>query len=565
MLENHGNGSPENAQNRLVEISVQTANYLVAMKDLTGRNDEEVSSLANLVGRYMNTRYDRAVEVNSGDVQKARVLWAQYFEESFYTEGTTENIDQELAQYLLTCMDGRVKRMNQTAIPAKGGGSTGGGVLQFPGGVPSGVHQDGFGGELVLDRNSTFAREFFAGIKGRRNVFEIFDSHIHCAAAGIRDSHHQISGDGGLLRDVEYKVQLAQLLRREVELKNEESQRDAKQRNNELPAHKTNMHVLHVSFDPNNGFWTLGLDLEQNRLSAVKTGYTAEKLDDLNASGKIVRMENLAHNELAEIFSSVQFEARPDWKQNYGPASLQFIQNLFQIREQALPIVKERLITLYAGKVEIDEITLNLYASAALANAYNGWLNNRSEYPYKEHTESVIAAVVGGEYGPFQEVDALEIFRDDPELAANAVLASQIIRKNISDGRVKGDVNAPIPMIVQGRITSELSQEDRIVLKDAVSHLNSYLPELNWEELDYRWIREYLDLNFPALPGDASRAIERIFSALKVLYDKTSQNFQVFSSGSIIAIPTLIGPDREPIAVLNFVPKNKQKVEQENH
>lgn len=525
---------------RKSDLADQATAYLIEMQKVTGRADYEMQEVGENVDSYLETRANRAIEIMSPEVVEARRQTAEYYEEPLRKSGVLKGEDEKLFVGDHTCMDVRTRSTVQTGRPAKGGGTAGGGSMRFSGGKPSGVHPDGFGGELVLDEESTYARELSAGLFIPAAAFQQTDSHFHCKKALVdAQGHSHTPADNGLMRDVEYKVKLMKVI-------GDYSRKLGIQQS----------YFMHTAFDPHNGFWTLGLNLPRNiQFAAGRGGYTDQVLDKLAKNKDIIHMEQLVYGKLQGIFLENYFPA--DWSNNYAETALNFADNLTTMKGTATSQVIEEFQKLYRKRKEVD---VNLFARSALANGYNAWLLNvQGRYPYQEHNEEVVVALVGGEYGPFPKTESLEIFRDDPYMAADAHLASGIIRTNRVEGRVQGHPDSPVPLIIQGRVREILDPSDLNSIQETAAILNEHLPDLNWQNWTYENFNHFMAHQFPHLSAAASHAIVRLGTSMNKIYNPRDRYFDVFNAGSVIGVPTLVGPNREPLAVLNFYPKKQRR------
>jgi len=395
---------------------------LQIFKDVSPEDAAKNVSLFTLkCAHFIDTRDARVDEINTPECMEARDVKARIYPFD--------------VPNLILCLDGRVL--------SKLIGGLRGHAYRTPAG-DSTEFKPGENGEMFLQEGQ-FTHLIEKTIKERLAdpkyqdsslpivMFEVFDSHVACAAKGLEVQRETLKkdNDGGLYKDVLRKKAMIGALGRYM------SKRYA-----HYPRIKTV--GAQISFDVHNGYIYMGLEKDECLNAAKKTGFTSEVLNELVSSGKIISTKNFAENsDLTPLLQEYWFDL--DYETRYAKDTQIFFRNVEKMMDRAMPIVEAKLISVYSGLSTPDkEDELRQRAVLVLSNAYGSYLFNnkvdfetkavtRKKYPYAFHDESLIA-VIYSERGPYDRARAFSDDPKDPNLYDSIVLQQGIIRENRRKG-----------------------------------------------------------------------------------------------------------------------------------
>lgn len=371
---------------------------------------------------FIDTRDTRVDEINSPECKEAREIKARLYPFD--------------VPNLVLCLDGRVL--------SKIIGSLRGHAYRTPAGDSSEFKPRNGDGEMFLEEGyfthmiEKTVKERLANPKSQDIsspivIFEVFDSHIACAAKGLEVQRENLvsDADGGLYKDVVRKKSMVKAFGRYMRKRY---------------ANYPRIYAVgaQISLDIHNGYIYMGLEKDECLNVAKEIGYTSDVLANLVQNGKIISTKVFAENsELTSLFQEYWFDL--DYETRYAKDTQAFFTNIEAMSIRAFPIVESKLISVYpelnsvAKKDELRE-----RAVLVLSNAYNAYLLNHKidsvtnaispkKYPYAFHDESLIA-VTYSEKGPYDRARAFSNDPKDPNIDDSIVLQEAIIRENRKKG-----------------------------------------------------------------------------------------------------------------------------------
>jgi len=506
------------------------------------REAKDYSFLRDFYIRFLEDRNKRAAEVTSTKYAKVRALANAQF--PFITLWNL-------------CMDGRV-----LAVLINGASAGVGSSVRVPGGL---LREFVYGedGRLFLMENSNFAFLLKRALKKfkTKKIFEIYDSHVGCAARkGEEMAHGKIPQDAGLLADVIYKKQMAEAT---IEFVQKHFEEDIQ------------IVPIQTSFDPHQGFMYMGLETTNALSFAKKNGgeYTEDVLKDLVSKKYIISTENLIYSlGLSKVFSEYAFVL--DWKGKYTESAQSFWDNVASLKFKVLPQIKKELVAIYpelSGKSVDAKDELDERAMLLLTNAYSGYLNNKMQniashtadnqdhtrYPYGVHREEGIKVSEGG-YPPY-DISMFVVFSLDKEnLPASIELAATLVRMNRRERRVidrsgvyadpQVFVEAPVPVVVQEIIREPISESEW----ELVSGVDwDDLPE-NWDTMSTPDFYEYLQTKTHVNIAIAN-GLNRLRERMAVLYNPVQPTSGHLIQHYKVAMPVIFGSNRKNYFIVPFV------------
>lgn len=499
------------------------------------RSSKDYTFLKNFYTSFFENRNERSEEIGSSEYAEVKKIANAQFPAT-----TLWNL----------CMDGRV-----LAILINGATAGVGSSVRVPGGI---LREFVYGedGRLTLLENSNFAFIMRRALKkfNTKKIFEVYDSHIGCAARkGEELSQGKIPQDAGLLQDVLYKKQMAEATIHFVRKNFSES---------------VNIIPIQTSFDPHSGYLYMGLETERALDFAHERGgeYTDDVLKALVESKLIISAEKIITDaSLAEIFKKYAFVL--DWKKNYVQSAKQFWSNIHEFKLSVLPRIKNVLIEVYPhlnDETKDAEEELLERSMLLLTNAYSGYLHNAGvidehehhKYPYGVHREEGIKVSEGG-YPPY-EISMFVVFSlDVKNLSANIELAAGLVRSNRREGRVVdrsqiyGSVEefaqAPVPIVVQEVIRDEIDPREW----EVVSQIDwKDLPH-NWDKMNekefYDYIQKKCNMSIAMANG-----LNRLRERMAYLYDPEQPTSGRLVQQFKVALPVVVAANRMNYFIVPF-------------
>lgn len=506
-------------------LLIQLKDHINQTYARTGRSTKEIPMQEGLVAAYIGERTKRALELQTPEVKEASTLATNYFNEA---------VGGELFVGWELCMDRRTRKTFIAGIPGRVGGS-----INHAGGKPTGFMRIDSGKSLRLNPRSRFAQEINTLLTedGRyTDIVEIFDSHVACAARGQEEliKTGAKPADNGQLEDVKYKKMIASAVKKFAATINPSKE----------------VTTVQTSFDPHDGYLVMGLAKDEIiKYGNLAGGFTPEVVKRLIDDNNIASAKKLAEGPLKEIFG--KHYVSMDWMQNYAFSALNFWQHLTDMREKALPIVESYLSSILPN-FDKNGKDIKIRARILLANAYHGWLHNppnMEKYPYGTHNENVIVALAGEEHVPFN-TEALAVYRDQPNPLSEAVLASTIIRQNRMRKEAGGELQDPVPFIIQTRIREPLTLEQL----ESIGKIDWKKLQASWRNMSYKESADFIVKQNPQIPTSFTAAFAHLGETMKKIYNAEDSNSEYVYNGNILCVPMIVGPNREPIAIIPFIP-----------
>ncbi len=499
------------------------------------RSSKDYTFLKNFYTSFFENRNERSEEIGSPEYAEVKKIANAQFPAT-----TLWNL----------CMDGRV-----LAILINGATAGIGSSVRVPGGI---LREFVYGedGKLTLLENSNFAFIMRRALKKfkTKKIFEVYDSHIGCAARkGEEMSQGKIPQDAGLLQDVLYKKQMAEATIQFVRKNFSES---------------VNIIPIQTSFDPHTGYLYMGLETE-NALSFVqeKGGeFTEEVLKELVENNLIIYTEKLITDaELVGVFEKYSFVL--DWKKNYVQSAKLFWNNINEFKNLVIPQIKNVLFEVYPHLKEDTkdaEEELLERAMLLLTNAYSGYLHNSGvidehehhKYPYGVHREEGIKVSEGG-YPPY-EISMFVVFSlDVKNLSANIELAAGLVRSNRREGRVvdrsqifetvEEFAQAPVPIVVQEVVRDEIDDSEW----EIVSQIDWKDLPSNWDTMSekefYNYIQRKSNMSIAMANG-----LNRLRERMAYLYDPEQPTSGRLVQQFKVALPVVVAANRMNYFIVPF-------------
>ncbi|MBI5045206.1 MAG: hypothetical protein HZC02_04730 [Candidatus Levybacteria bacterium] len=527
---------PENLKKQVHSFIKQFESY--NEKRQFPRDKKDYLFLEDFFIQFIKDRNRRADEVSSVEYKKVRMISNAQFPSI-----TLWNL----------CMDGRV-----LAVLMNGASAGVGSSIRVPGGL---LREFVYGenGNIFLLENSNYAFVLNRALKkfGTKKIFEIYDSHVGCAARKAEEmAHGKLPNDAGLLQDVIYKKQMADAT---VHFIKEHFDNDF------------SVTPIQTSFDPHNGFMYMGLETDKALSYARKTGneYTDEVLKKLVEKRLIISTEDLIkRTDFNNLFAKYSFSL--DWKSQYLQSAKQFWITISKIKIESLPLIKKELLAIYphlsSQRVDMQD-ELAERAMLILTNAYSGFLSNNMQqrkkagehyhYPFGVHREEGVKVSEGG-YPPY-DISMFVVFSlDNDNLPANIELAATLVRNNRRDGRVldrsgtysspQEFAEAPVPVVIQEIVREKIDEKEW----ERLSQIDwSDLPK-DWESLSTKMFFEYLQKK-ANMPIGIANAINSLRERMLVLYNPQQPTSGHLIQNFKIALPIIVGSNRRNFFVIPFL------------
>jgi len=408
--------------------------------------------------------------------------------------------------------------------------------------------------ELFLNEGN-FSKMLDEAFMDQPTIMEIFDSHLNCAAGGLRaaDYHAKKALDNGLRDDVVRKKRMKAAAIDYV---------------NRKYGTAKNLFVLQTAFNPSNGFCYLGLDRDDCLSRVASQGYTEDNIRELVKEGLILSTSDLVRSGLIKkLFLKYYFEC--DYLTDYRQSSFNFWNNIKLMAPRLFPFMEEKVRAVIGPLSEND---LKQAAVFLAANAYNAFLHNfqadglAKKYVYDVHNESVIA-VTTSEKGPFDRATSFSLDPNSPSLSSDLVFGHGLIRNNRAAGRMstyeieamrkvfQGDneryINNPVLTMFFHRTWEELTTQET---KELMGVNWSDLADVDWISMtDDEFRRVYLIKKMPGISAVAASAINNLRKQAVHFFQPGLPSSELILDGRIIPVWTLTDPDRKTIAFLPFL------------
>lgn len=431
------------------------------------------------------------------------------------------------------CTDGRIPSPAVFGIPPGHGG-----VFKIAGAEIPGFEYDA-DGKFLLSPEANFASlidQHFGKNGGSPSMSQVFDSHLGCAARGLREKKKGVVPvDGGLFADVRRKKALAKATSKYVAKEYKE---------------KT-FFPIQFSFDPHNGFGYMGLETDTALSAGVDTGFTEDVISGLVKSQHVLSTEQIA-DQLKKVFGEFAFDL--DWTHRYQVGMLKFWEGVNELASStdALSIIEDKVRTIYQ---EADETEIRQRSLLLLANSFNGYLLNQGdEYPYSTHKERVVV-VEERSNGPF-EIAAFLLHPQDDELISHLELTTGIIRDNRLNGNITDEftkvyvkaseyAEAPVVVVAKGIVRETISDADW-----------EKLAEIDWAKKQNSWdmknpkdpndeeLREWLESQSGSIPTGITKTMFDLLRLVKSIRNNEGAKPVVSGGNRVFVAPVLVDEHR---------------------
>lgn len=519
-------------------LQAQLENYLRALRAINDqrlqpRDDQvrELKALEFVLGGFLASREMRTKDIASSEIQK------------------TIQIKDRLFPYgrpkLVLCVDGRVLAKHIAGLHGNSLRLPAGDVKEFVPRRPD--------GHLTLAGTSHIAEIITKALESTDTLFEIFDSHIGCAARNLEESDRagRELADKGLYQDVLRKREMKRALEEFVA----KTYRGEKQ-----------IFIIQTSFDPHTGYCFAGLDECLDDPRVQEKGFTSDMLELLAQEGKVLSVYSIVEDEqnadLHALFTKYQFDL--DYEGRYREHSLRFWNAIEAMDATLVPFFEQRLLNAYPQYAHEGFVGIRRQTAVfLLANAFTAYLNNQKpHYRYSEHDESVIA-VTYSEKGPYEIARSFSVDPYNPTLSANIKLIADLIRANRKSCRmsklerdcVEGlygsheeYVQNPVPVIFFERLETIRSDRDPVREADW-----SDLSTIPWMSMSEDAFAHYLEQKILDITQGTARAIMRLRNRAITLYTPGKPATDSLLEGRIVPVFLLAGPARETLSLLPFV------------
>lgn len=456
--------------------------------------------------RFVTERDTRASAIQSPEIQKAREIARSLF---------------PVQPTGILCFDGRHGPAVKWGIPGRAGK-----FLRLPGGNPLAFVQSKDGHGLRLLEKSEFGRVFSKLLSGADIKTEILDSHLHCAAREREEvSKGEKPSDHGLWADVVRKRDIGKAM------------------TNFAKKHFPNRRFfpIQVSYDPHSGYGYMGLETTLEETS--KTGFTEEVLEKLSQKGEIISTKLLGERpDFAETLKRESPQSF-DLVANYPNSMMAFWETMDRIKI-LLPSIRKALLGIYPNMKEGDP-ECEERAILLLANLLSSHLNNRQQFPFKDHQEEIIV-VTEREHGPFGMMSFPVFGNDLVALAHDVIFASSIVRGTREKGIIEGLPKDPVPVVIQEIV--------RVEYEDSVWNTIRDWDFTSLSKLDYDATTEdVLKMLDPRIPHGISMGIGKLWEKMRILFNPKREAASHITGGNIVVIATVCDGYRRTRLVLPFV------------
>jgi hypothetical protein len=320
---------------------------------------------------------------------------------------------------------------------------------------------------------------------------------------------------------------------------------------------------IQLSMDPHNGTMFMGLGTETAlKIGQAKGGYTEDVLESLIAEGKIIHTGNLlTHAKLQEIFANHEFPIH--LRTDYSNTAITLWKNIFKFKEDALPVIREKLYKIYPHIKEDRKLLPELQTRALLllANAYTVYLLRKTykEYPFAQHTEEGVF-ISKGTNPPFA-VDMLgETTLDMNKLPSNLQLAVSIIRSNRKTQRITDKtgtftnidkfVSAPVGLILKVRVLEHIDEKEW----ETIEKMNWMdITKIPWETMSDMDFLRFLENKMPTMRISLANAINKLRERMAMLYNYENVTSPYLIDQDIIMLPTISDESRRLRLVIPFL------------
>jgi hypothetical protein len=527
----------------------------VRERRLTGQAGLEAEGPLNRQQEYLNymlkgildERIARSAELQSPELQEAIEIALSMFPEM---------------PSIIDCVDGRMPATIMFGLTL--GMSRG---IRRPAGNVPGFYYDHTQNpsKLTLDHDSDFAK-LVRKQNGRRNKFEMYGSHLACAAQnGEETAAGSKPADAGLYRNILLKRKKGEVIEEDLQI---------------IP--------IQYSFDPQNGYLYMGLEKDEALRIAEQNGNSfVPKHDegDREAHYKTLNMlvdtgVIISTQKLAEQFESefVAHEFDIDWAGKYKESALSFWRNMKSMESTVLPRIRDMVAQTFNKKMPEDDDEIQMRAVALLSNSFNGWLQNRQgPYPFDTHEEQCVV-IDWKSKGPFKDYPALVIAPEQESIGASTFLAQSIVRANRAGSHERTGV-VDRSHVYDEHPDEYLTAPTVVIYKEEIKELRSDNPiwntlrEIDWKEpvlidgemasMQDVWMRipqkdfeTWLKNQLTGIPLGSWEAIMTTYDRMRANMVETiayEQLRKLTYRGGIIIVPLLVSSDRQPQTIVPFI------------
>lgn len=426
-------------------------------------------------------RNKRAIESRSPEVKEAIEIANELLE--YKTDGTF-------------CLDGRIKRKRVYAFVPKMAS-----FIHTPAGENNEFRQ-GEGEDLELIDESYYGSLLDYRFLTNDVIHQLRDAHYHCLAKRI------LEGRPGTLQDDHGLFQSVIRMMREVDA--------TKRYVYDIYGEEKQVFGTVTSFNPEDGYLTVGLDRKAALDRGAENGYTHRVLSELVRSGVTIDTKQFTTNSdqeyriIRDAFDKHTIE-NFDWVDNMGQSLVQFWRNMRTMRDEGVfdhvgNFIKDRFNNDKSPQKErLDEKTIRQYAVLLVANAYSAYSTNKEDKrDYSKHNENIViyGESENGPYGKFQSVIVNP--RIIEEVAPNTVFGIDLINDNID--RVDEPIDDPTGIFqtqIDYRKAPKLGLAKEIVRADVpwdrIRTVSLKDMPRNWASMAPDKFREYLKKKYSFL------------------------------------------------------------------
>lgn len=500
---------------------------------------------------HFQTRIQRAIELDSAEVNKAKELAKDY-------------IGRNNHDFFVTCVDGRNMPSVMFSKPPQIGGA-----LRTPAGVVNGFMEGQKNDSVFIDEESFVVKQIMTLLREKAGdtIYYGLDSHLGCAArAQIHSTEGGKQIDGGVRADIINKIITAKgIVKLQKKLKGQ----------GEVVAEIV---PIFFSYDPSTGGVVSGLEVHIENEDVANLGYTTAILDKLASENKIIRTIDLLKDEkIAGMLKKVLKPGTADFRNRYPQSLLTNWQATTKLYNQGkgeiFLLILKKLVSVYRG-VDISDSTLKQKAKFLLKNLVTRYsiAGTDDRWPYSHHNEEMIVITDGG-YAPFPALDAFAVFPRDPFLLTNTKLTIDLIRTFRKAGKLKDPITDSqfsqddffsAPVFISNKSVIRKFQEKSW---DALKQLNldNTFAQINWDDPDIlNWDKSDIQKFILKAISDTKIAFEfsdtlRFINGIYELFDRMrlmmkDKNFrQMILHGNIVIFNTLVDHNRMPRYLVQFV------------
>ncbi|MFZ1735854.1 MAG: hypothetical protein WAU31_02885 [Candidatus Moraniibacteriota bacterium] len=519
--------------------------YIDAFSKVFAREESaEIRYLQFLVGELVKTRNARVVELESKNMQEARLLMERVF-------GLPLG-----ALLACLCIDGRV--LMETVFGLSG--------VSFR--TPAADISDALcmeNGDLYLTEGD-FTNNIRERVKEYGKVIILLDSHSHCAAKGEEEKSAcgVPASDNGLLNDVKRKKHIAFAIRDFA---------------NRIYGDEGNQKVIVIqtSFDVEHGFLLLGLDQDRvlSESRVTQGGFTEATLEELAREKKVLSTALFAEN--GGILSDLCEDAKRrvgiiDFRHDYDASMHRLWTYIADVQDVATAHIHQELMRVFPD-IARDSDEFRVRTAILLSNTFLGFLLNiGGVYPYGKHQEGVVVVTkfARGPYGTASPFPVSGYSNGGVAILSFVInFAASIVRGNRSNGRFPegeqsfiekcfgGDADAfvksPVPVFISERVHGDVSNnniEALIALK---------WEDVSWSDMSSDDMSLFLRKGVPNISEGVIESIIRLRDRALDLHRPNLPATQHLLSGQLALVSLIRTEAGKVIALFPFILRGYSK------